>query len=173
MSLKYLDDKGDQTPKTYIVIGCHRSGTSFLAQTLKDYGVDIKGGDGRLEDVRFVYLNRDIIQDAGGIWRRPPSREKILESTKKFEGRARELLQTASKNQKTWGWKDPRQAITAEGMVDLWLEELDDVYLICIFRRPERTETSLRRLGQHGQGAEMAREYARRTIHTIRKFMGI
>lgn len=172
-SLRYLDKNGDRSQKTYIVLGCHRSGTSFLAQTLKDYGVDIKGGDGRLEDIRFVLLNKAIINDAGGIWRKPPSREKILASTKKFETNVRELLHNASKDKATWGWKDPRQVITAEGMVEAWLEELDDVYLICIFRRPERTEKSLRRLGQHNSGSEFAKEYARRTIHTIRKFMGI
>jgi len=169
--LKYLDKDGNQEQKTYIVLGCHRSGTSFIGQALKDAGVDIKGGAGRREDVRFVYLNRDIIREAGSTWQRPPTREKIAEATKKFEERARTLLREAKNNKKAWAWKDPQQPLTAEALVPIWLEELEDVYLVCVFRRPKNTGKSLKRIRQHGSGENFAKEYARRTIKAIERFM--
>ena len=168
---EYLDSEGNHSPKTYIVLGCHRGGTSFVGQALKDAGVDIQGGPGRREDIRFVHLNRDIIYEAGSTWQRPPAREKILSAVKAFENKARALLREASSGKKAWAWKDPQQALTAEGLVPLWKEELDDVYLICVFRKPENTDTSLRRIRQHGNGASFAKEYARRTIKAIERFM--
>lgn len=168
---QWLAKEGDNSQKTYIVLGCHRGGTSFVAQALKDAGVTLQGHSGRNEDSRFVHLNREIIYHAGGRWQYPPKPEAILQATKDYESQIRELIEKAKDGQAAWAWKDPQQVLTAESMVPIWLEMFDDVYLICVFRKPERTAKSLKRLGQHGQGVNFAQEYARRTIRAIKAFM--
>jgi hypothetical protein len=168
----WLDENSDRSPKTYIVLGCHRSGTTFITQALKNTGVVLQGLSSRCEDSRFVRLNSEILQAAGGRWNCPPSRGKLLEAVAKHEAETRGLLVSASENQLAWAWKDPQQVLTAEGMVPIWLDMLDDVYLICIFRRPEKVEQSMKRVyGEENTG--LAREYAKRTIATIETFMGL
>jgi len=155
-------------PRTYIILGVHRSGTSFLAKTLKDVGIPLKGGPAHYEDIDFIKLNMKIIQEAGGIWKNPPDRESLLKSGENHKEEIQALL--SAKRQDMWGWKDPRQALTIESYLP-YLE--DDVYLICIFRKPELVGASLKRLGQTSQGENMAKEYDRRIIKAIERFVGI
>lgn len=163
-----LSDLGDPSPKTYIVLGCHRSGTSFLTKALLDAGVKMGGQPIHYENGRFVSLNKDIIQGAGGTWRQPPEEDALLESGRGKEAEIVALLRSSKSD--FWGWKDPRQALTVRS----YLPHLeDDVYLIAIFRKPDRVKASLRRLGQTSIGDQLARTYARRILAAIAEFMGL
>ncbi|MFH2049975.1 MAG: hypothetical protein ABIJ12_11065 [bacterium] len=54
-------DWGNDSPKTYVVLGCRRSGTSFIANALLKMGVDMGSTPWRCEDIEFVKLNEKII----------------------------------------------------------------------------------------------------------------
>jgi len=162
-----------ETPKVYIILGAHRSGTSFIANALREQGVDFARAGWRTENGEFSILNRDIIQAAGGVWYDPPPEAALLAQGALFEERIKFTLNLMrERGSPLWGWKDPRQCLTIRSYLDFLPE---DVYLITVFRRPELVGASLERKGQVGAtaGTSMAREYARRTISAIKQFVGI
>lgn len=163
--MEFFTEENDQTQKTYVILGAHRCGTSFLARALSAVGVLISGSKARHEDLTFVKLNERILADSDIDWRHPPSGPIKC-------GRFDEIkrLLDLKKRGKFWGWKDPRQALTIEHYLP-YLE--GDVYLVCIFRKPERSARSLARLGQTDNGEQMSLEYNRRIIEAIKTFVGL
>ena len=167
---EYLDENGNRDPKTYIVLGVHRGGTSFLANALKRAGVTLGGSQPHFEDDDFVQLNKKILEAAGGpgAWRNPPS-EAAIEAA--VQARKDEIVELLRRKKCAFrGWKDPRQALTILNYLP-YLE--DDVYLVCIFRKPELIETSHECPWSQGVAIERAREYYRRIIHAVEEFVGI
>lgn len=168
-----LPEQADFTRKTFVVLGAHRSGTSFLMNCLNRQGVYIGTGGWRAENGRFVRLNRDIIQSAGGTWLEPPPAQDILEASRTYVSDIEDLLSWFGEDEDLRGWKDPRQPLT----MPAYLPYLDgDAYIVAIFRKPERSAASLVRMGQVASiehGETLAREYARRTIQSIELFMNI
>ena len=157
-------------PKTFIVLGVHRSGTSFVTKCLIDAGVEMGGQAIHYEDNAFVQLNMKIIQAAGGIWRNPPDPDALRIIGAEHADRIQRAI--AAKSGDLRGWKDPRQALTMES----YLPYLDgDVYLVAMFRKPEKVGASLKRIGQMDaqRGTAMAREYDRRIVRAIQSFVGI
>ena len=68
----------DQSPKTWVILGAKRGGTSFLAQVLGENGVTIAHcGNGHNEDIDFVRFNEKILAAAGGDWNNLPPDEDI------------------------------------------------------------------------------------------------
>jgi hypothetical protein len=124
----------DKSPKTYVVLGCPGSGTSFLAKALHDQGVDMGTTNMEFyENLDFVKLNQEIM---GGV-----------------TGRIKEVINKYKKQ--FWGFKDPQSAFT----IDKILPHLeDDVYLVCIFRKPERVKY------------KEPEKYNRKIIEAIQKF---
>jgi len=122
--------------KTYIVLGASGSATSFISKCLELGGVNM----GRVktekkerfyEDPAFVRLNTRMICAAGGDWMDPPSEEEILKVD--FDESIKAKI--AQKKSRFWGFKDPRTAFT----IKKYLPHLeDDVYLVCVFRKPKR-----------------------------------
>ena len=177
---KKLDELGFEENKAYIVLGMHRAGTSFISKALHDQGVDMrveeKGSSpskfnplGQFESGAFRALTDKIIMDAGGGWDNPPSEQKIEEAAGKYK---EEIKKTIKDNEdKFWGWKDPRTALTA----DLFLPHIEgDVYLVCVFRKPKKVEDSLRRRGHASTNIpHLSKEYNRRIIETIKKFLDV
>jgi len=140
-----------------------------LSRSLIEMGVDMGAGSNpHFEDGRFVACNQAIIQAAGGTWKEPPAPDRIWVAC---DAHADDILKLLDNGRSYWGWKDPRQAVTIAGWAPYLKEALDDVYLICIFRRPERVAQSLARLGQHSDGYGLAQEYARRMMDGISVFM--
>jgi hypothetical protein len=173
---KYLLHDGDQNAKVYIVLGGHRQGTSFLSRALRQAGVKMKGGPQHFEDGDFVGMNLKIIQAAGGIWREPPGSDELLEAGELHWMEIANLLsEKRDRGGRFWGWKDPRQPLTIRSYIPLLQEMDDDVYLICIFRKPERAIASLRRLGQASpkQAETMVRRYAEEIIAAIKAWVGL
>jgi len=129
-----------------IVNGMHRSGTSMVTNILQTLGVYI--GDelllahpsqpyGHFEDVDFYELNMDILREAGGSWRNPPTERRILAQSEKFSER---IIATIEKHRKKlWGWKDPRTCLT----IPLYLPYLKDPRFILVYRDPIAIAASL------------------------------
>jgi hypothetical protein len=153
--------------RIYIVLGAHRSGTSFLTKCLIGAGVEMGGMPIHYESGRFVRLNEEILQAAGGNWKNPPSPQRITQEAVK---RSEDIASLLSSRQDMSGWKDPRQALT----ISSFLPHLDgDVYLIAIFRKSEMAGKSLERLGQvsAGTGSALVREYQHRILNGIKEFI--
>ena len=160
-------DWTNDDPKTYVVLGCPCSGTSLIANALTKMGINMGASSWRHEDLRFVNLNGKIIN---GHWGSPPPHDVIMESAKNFTGEIEDLL-NIRRQDRLFGWKDPRQPLTIEAYLP-YLD--DDAYLICVFRKPEYVLNSEKISKQIGsKGGEMAKEYAIRTIRAIMIFMGI
>jgi len=116
-----------------IVFGMHRAGTSLVANILDKVGVsmgdkflspDGLNPNGYYEDEDFLWINKGILEHAGGVWYSPPSVENIKETGVKF----REAIHTTVEKKKAkagknlWGWKDPRMCLTC------WTYGIDIAY---------------------------------------------
>lgn len=71
---------------------------------------------GYWEDQDFVWINKGILENAGGSWDKPPKPKDIHASYDKFN---KAFIKTITKKElnvgsKLWGFKDPRTCITAE-----------------------------------------------------------
>jgi len=132
----------DDSPKTWIIVGSKRGGTSFLAQILGENGVAIDHcGNGHNEDIDFVQFNNMILQEAGGDWNNLPLDHNIHVAIKAHEQELIDLIES-KKTSGSWGWKDPRQGALIKHYLP-YLE--DDVYLVCVFRRPDKAARSMAR----------------------------
>ncbi len=163
--------------RTYIVLGMHRSATSFIAKALKDQGVDVgerlpgpskDNPEGFFENQDFQELNDKILLEAGGNWGDVPSEEDI--SKVNLDEEVEALVRKSQDDM--WGWKDPRTALTLEHYLP-FLD--DDVYLVSVFRKPERVAESLHRI--HGYDKEsclkLATLYNDRMIKQIQNFVKV
>src|SRR5512132_1949060 len=92
------------------IVGMHRSGTSLIAQILKQSGLylgsednllgsNVGNPDGHFEHLGFIELNDAILKHLGGSWEFPPEFQPSWENAASLEplrSRARGLLQTFS-----------------------------------------------------------------------------
>ncbi|MCK5357554.1 MAG: sulfotransferase [Elusimicrobiales bacterium] len=155
--------------KTVIVLGMHRSGTSAVARVINSLGVsmgekhfiikDYKNPFGYYEDLRFIELNKKILNEQNNDITRVPSRERIMAQKEKYSSQIKKLLAENSKNA-TWGWKDPRTVLT----IDLFYPYIKNPYFIICERASEEIAKSLkRRDGLELQiGIELADIYKKR-----------
>ncbi|WP_071676046.1 sulfotransferase family protein [Nioella nitratireducens] len=157
-----------------IVLGMHRSGTSLLAGSLHDAGVymghTLNTGfqfnpKGLWEAPAVLYMHESLLEQNGGNWRDPP--EPQLEWGK-LHLSVRDLFIESRQGHPLWGFKDPRTLFALEG----WLEVLDDVRLIGIFRHPASVAASL--ANRNGIDVDSAlalwRRYNERLLHARRAF---
>lgn len=139
-----------------VVLGMHRSGTSFLVRTLNLAGLWLGGEDtlhtvegrakignpkGNYENVEGIAINDAILTRSGGAWYNPP---KQLIATKEDANRIVALCDTLQKGQPAayprWGWKDPRTVLT----LDIWLQALkSDIFIVGSYRHPSAVAKSL------------------------------
>lgn len=104
--------------KTIVVLGAHGGGTSLVAGILHALGVRMHPNmAGRIknyhtyEDADFMRLNIQILKAAGGDWKKPPPQRRIDEKAALFVPRIKTLV--GKKKAALWGWKDPRNSLTA------------------------------------------------------------
>lgn len=139
-----------------VVLGMHRSGTSFLVRALNLSGLWLGGsatlstveGRAMIGNPKGNYENRDaisindaVLKRSGGAWVKPPprllsddtDRERILAFCRGLErGRPAEFPR--------WGWKDPRTVLTLR----MWVGALDrGIFLVGSFRHPSAVARSL------------------------------
>lgn len=131
-------------PRAVAILGMHRSGTSLLAGTLEECGLDL--GDvntfspanrkGNRESWLLTALHEDLLRAAGGGWRAPPERPV---SWGPLHRKIRDLYIGQFAASPVWGFKDPRLLFCLEG----WLEVLPGLELVGVFRHPLEVAWSL------------------------------
>lgn len=146
-------------PRTYAspvcILGMHRSGTSYLAGSLEQSGLDLgtvsewneHNRRGNRENAAVVSLNDSVLQSNGGSWDEPPSHVSWS------VGQLQEARQILDRNlgTKGWGFKDPRTLLTLAG----WLEVAGDLRFVGVFRHPLAVASSLQTRAKYG-GLRMA-----------------
>lgn len=166
----------DGRKKVYVLLGRNSSGTSFISKALVDQGVDM----GNLitdppvyEDEIFLRFNEKILREAGGDWKNLPSTTDVENSFNLNIEEARKILKS-NIHKKIWGWKDPRNSMLAEYWLNL-LKELDselDVYIICIFREPDRIAKSLAD-DDYDEMMALTKAYNESIVRIIKNFTNI
>ena len=138
------------------IAGMHRSGTSLVARLLQDCGLhlgpeeelgfDVRSGERHWENVRFVALNEKILNRLGGSWDNPPTFPEGWESKPEVESLtspAKKLIALLGRDHPFWGWKDPRNSLTAP----FWRRLLPELTLVICVRNPLETSRSLQTRG--------------------------
>jgi hypothetical protein len=127
------------------ILGMHRSGTSLLAGTLGECGLDLgevnasaPGNEkGNQESWLLMALHEDLLRQAGGGWDRPPERPVVWGPLHKA---IRDFAINRFAGSPLWGFKDPRTLLVLDG----WLEALPALESVGIFRHPAEVAESLR-----------------------------
>jgi glycosyltransferase involved in cell wall biosynthesis len=130
-------------PRTIIVLGMHRSGTSMLTGSLQQAGLTL--GDvvteaphnvkGNRENRAVMFMQEDLLKCNGGSWDSPPAVVKW----ESLHLAVRDLFISRFRAEKLWGFKDPRTLLTLDG----WLEALPTAEFVGIFRHPALVARSL------------------------------
>jgi hypothetical protein len=128
-----------------LVVGMHRSGTSCLAGSLQESGLEL--GDvvtqarhnpkGNRENLRIMKLHDAVLAANGGAWDEPPARVCWTDAQR----RDRDAIMDDYVGVARWGFKDPRTLLTLDG----WLEVLERVRFVGSLRHPRAVATSLQR----------------------------
>ena len=130
--------------KITMVVGMHRSGTSFLTESLQQCGLELGKHSawnphnlkGNRENGDIVELNDAILARHGFAWDIPP--KTALSWSEEHFKRGREIIEGYS-GVSHWGFKDPRTILVIEG----WRTLLPTVGFVGIFRHPEAVARSL------------------------------
>lgn len=142
--------------KPILILGMHRSGTTFLSKKLSEMGV-FQGSrkESNNESIFFLKLNNWLLRQCNSSWGAP---ENFLEAIK--EDRLRELLLSHigyrinsidninyygykrkffGLREAKWGWKDPRTTFT----LPLWRQIYPDAKVLAIRRNGIDVASSL------------------------------
>lgn len=143
-----------------LILGMHRSGTSFLAGLLQSMGVYIgdqlvgpqKGNPrGHFEAVPILAFHEELLKRT--LSDQTPTFDKgifVPEQLKfTFSKEDREEAKGLLKNlqlEGVWGWKEPRTCL----FLDLWRELLPNARGVMVYRHPLEVHQSLLRRGHWG-----------------------
>ena len=127
-----------------MVIGMHRSGTSFLTGSLQLAGLSLgphstqnaHNQKGNRENADFVSFHNAVLEARGFAWDNPPPGALRWSSTERDQ--ARRLIADFATTA-PWGFKDPRSLL----MADQWLSLCPQATFIGIFRNPVEVARSL------------------------------
>ena len=130
-------------PKTLIILGMHRSGTScitrifnlcdvYLGKALMKEQLD--NPEGFWENSLVFELNEKILKQSGGSWHNPPDKLKIT-----FFDKLSMLAILYSSRGRVLGIKDPRMLITWK----VWEPLINEYCIVGIFRHPLSVAKSL------------------------------
>ena len=138
-----------------VIVGMHRSGTSFLTGSLQQAGLELGGHSswnphntrGNRENQEIVDLHDAILRSRGFAWDNPPT--GIVHWTPQERARAQSIIHSF-RELPHWGFKDPRSLLLIEG----WQALLPKLHFVGVFRHPVAVARSLRARG--GMPAEQA-----------------
>jgi hypothetical protein len=139
-----------------VVMGMHRSGTSFLVRALNLAGLWIGATEqlstvegramignpkGNYENRGSIAINDVILARSGGTWNRPPGR---VISDDQDRQQIRTFCESLERGIPTdcvrWGWKDPRTVLTLQA----WMQALQrNICIVASFRHPSAVARSL------------------------------
>jgi len=134
-------------PKTLIVLGMHRSGTSCITRILNQNGLtlgkeliqpDEGNPQGYWENLAVYWINERILKKSNGRWDNPPqtvigSLYIHLEILRVFYNR---------------NWRQPHLIIKDPRLVltwDIWKKHLRIYHILAVFRNPDSVAKSLNR----------------------------
>ncbi|CBL43695.1 hypothetical protein HDN1F_01120 [gamma proteobacterium HdN1] len=145
------------TPSVTMVLGMHRSGTSFLTGSLQEAGLELGKHSawnphnlkGNRENEDIVALHDDILARNGSAWDQPPSTEISWQEHELARARAIALSYDGVPH---WGFKDPRVLLLVEG----WQSVLENLGFVGIFRHPVAVAQSLNARGGMPQSQAFA-----------------
>ena len=131
-----------------IICGMHRSGTSLVANVLREAGLDIGTRDdvglgvgqprGHFEDRDFFRLHEAMLAASGRSCFTADEGSLATAVTPAFEEQARALI-AARADRPFWGWKDPRTCL----FLDLWDRLLPQARHLFLYRHPVDVALSL------------------------------
>lgn len=127
-----------------MVVGMHRSGTSFLTGSLQQAGLELGKHSawnphnlkGNRENQDIVAFHDEVLAARDAAWDRPPT--SLVEWTEAETRKAAELV-AEYQGVELWGFKDPRALL----MVDCWRKLLPELRFVGIFRNPIAVARSL------------------------------
>lgn len=149
-----------------ILLTMHRSGSSCLSGILQEQGLYLGivneynafNKKGTRENIEISKLNDDVLQHNNGSWSNPP--DKILWNNQLSRKRDKIIRKMSIKAcGRPWGFKDPRTVIT----LPFWMEGLDNVKIIALYRNPLSVVNSLAKRGEisisRKDGFELWKDY--------------
>lgn len=155
-----------------MVVGMHRSGTSFLTGSLQQAGLELgkfsawnpHNLKGNRENLDIVAFNDAVLAQRGFAWDNPPQSD-IEWTQAEFE--AAKLLIDAYDGAPRWGFKDPRALLLVEG----WKKLLPSLNYVGIFRHPTSVAQSLDARGgmPREQAFALWKAYNERLLHLYRQ----
>jgi len=97
--------------------------------------------DGFWENLRFVSLNDEVLNEMGGAWDLPPVAGSDFGDARLEPLRVKaRLLMDQFNSARTWGWKDPRNSLT----LPFWRALLPDLKIVIMVRNPLEVAYSMR-----------------------------
>jgi len=169
--------KDPSTANTAVCIaGAHRSGTSMLTKLLHTCGLYLgpesdlmpaqaDNPDGFWENLRFVALNDEVLNELGGAWDLPPKADENFKHARLDPLRTKaQLLVEGFDSATVWGWKDPRNSLT----LPFWQDLLPKLKTLIIVRNPLEVAYSMRERNgtSYSFGLRLWEIYNRRVIET-------
>lgn len=132
---------------TIVVLGMHRSGTSFITQALHQCGAAIgnnllktrKSNEaGHWESIDGIRINRQILYLSGGDWANPPA---SICANWRVHWKIRFFLGKLHARNSLTVWKDPRTVLT----FPIWKPFLRNYFIVAIYRHPLSVAHSLQK----------------------------
>ncbi|MFH0945795.1 MAG: sulfotransferase family protein [Planctomycetota bacterium] len=138
-----------ETASAILVLGMHRSGTSCLAGSLQQAGLELGkvftknafNAKGNRENKDVMKLNEDVLEFSGGAWDAPP--RELCWKKKHAKRRDGILKRLAAAADRSWGFKDPRALLT----MPFWRESGVEFKFIGTIRHPLPVAQSLEARG--------------------------
>ena len=130
--------------RAVMVLGMHRSGTSMLAGSLEQAGLELGpcstwnefNRRGNREHPEIVAFHERLLARRGAAWHMPPA---SVGRWTRAERRAADRIIASFHGSGCWGFKDPRATLFHEG----WRERLPGLAFVGIFRHPSAVAASL------------------------------
>jgi hypothetical protein len=133
------------TPRVVAVLGMHRSGTSWLAGSLQELGLEMgevstadpHNKKGNRESPVLMEIHEGVLADNDGSWKKPP--KKAAWSQARSTALAAHVADMNARYPSGWGFKDPRALL----VFDEWLRQVPRLDRVGIFRHPLAVHRSL------------------------------
>jgi hypothetical protein len=170
----WLNTAGEMDNKQLVILGMHRSGTSFLAQAIHQLGINLGdeiGGanygnlKGYYEDLDFLRLHQEILA------------ENNLESTGLYgditnitindenKRRIKKNIKVKNSIRTQWGWKEPRTCL----FLNEYTKLLPKAKYLIIYRNPFDVVNSLLKR----EIKSYKRSFQNKIIRTIKEYIYI
>lgn len=137
--------KTTQAPRVVAVLGMHRSGTSWLAGSLQELGLEMgevstadpHNKKGNRESPVLMEIHEGVLADNDGSWKKPP--KKCVWSDARRKALAAHVADMNARFPGGWGFKDPRALL----VFDEWPRQVPLLSRVGIFRHPLAVHRSL------------------------------